>query len=101
MEPIFHIALAEHWEAAKAAGQYTESTRGRTLAEEGFIHCSYTGQVSGVADYAFADVTTPLVLLTIDPARVAPEIKVEGGFPHIYGPLQLDAVIGVRDFHVS
>jgi uncharacterized protein (DUF952 family) len=39
------------------------------------------------------------VLLTIDPNRVKPEIKVEGGFPHIYGPLEVDAVIGVRDFH--
>ena len=99
MDVIFHIAFAEHWDAAKAAGEYTESTRGRSLAEEGFIHCSYEGQVQGVADYAFSDVTAPLVLLTIDPSRVKPEIKVENGFPHIYGPLSVEAVVGVRDFH--
>ncbi len=99
MEFIFHIAFADKWDAAKAEGEYTESTRGRTLAEEGFIHCSYENQVQGVADFAFSDVTATLVLLTIDPSRVEPEIKVEGGFPHIYGPLAVDAVMEVRDFH--
>jgi uncharacterized protein (DUF952 family) len=38
------------------------------------------------------------VLLTIDPARVEHEIKVERGYPHIYGPLTVDAVIAVTPF---
>jgi uncharacterized protein (DUF952 family) len=48
--------------------------------------------------------TENLVLLGIDPGRVRPEIRhdpVEGGagfFPHIYGPLNTDAVVEVTPF---
>ena len=43
---IFHVALAAEWEAALESGAYTMSTLGRTLAEEGFIHCSHEDQCS-------------------------------------------------------
>ena len=99
-DQIFHIAFATDWEDAQRSGAYAQSTVGRTLEEEGFIHCSYADQVAGVANFAYSDVTDPLVLLTIDPARVGPYIQVDNGFPHIYGPLDVDAVIEVRDFHV-
>src|SRR5689334_23790797 len=36
---IYHLAEPEHWADALASGSYTQSTRGRTLAQEGFIHC--------------------------------------------------------------
>jgi uncharacterized protein (DUF952 family) len=101
MEPIFHIAVEADWAQAQNAGAYTGSTRGKTLAEVGFIHCSYEHQVQGVAEFAYADAETPLVLLTIDQALVDQPIKVENDFPHIYGPLNVDAVIAVREFHVA
>ena len=66
---LFHIALAEDWAAAEAAGEYTVSTRGRTLAEEGFIHCSFASQVDATASRFYADVDDAVVLL-IDPARL-------------------------------
>ena len=99
MQPIFHITDAAQWYAAAATGVYTGSTRGKTLDEVGFIHCSFEHQVQGVADLAYRDMTEPLLLLTIDPDRVEYEIKVEQEFPHIYGPLHADAVIAVREFH--
>lgn len=37
---IFHIADPDEWKAARATGAYTRSTRGQSLAEVGFIHCS-------------------------------------------------------------
>ena len=40
------------WKQARRDGQYTTSTRGRTLAEEGFIHAPTAGQVAQVADAA-------------------------------------------------
>ena len=88
---IQHITTAAAWDAARAAGSY----RGDTLEPEGFIHCSEPHQVAGVAE-AFYKGREGLVLLDIDPGKVTPEIKYEGGFPHVYGPLNLDAVTGVR-----
>jgi uncharacterized protein (DUF952 family) len=101
MEHIFHVTRADDWRAAQASGTYRYSTRDRTLEEEGFIHCSYAHQVRHVVTTYFRDVDGLLVLV-IDPQRVNSEIRVEsaGGeehFPHIYGPLNLDAVIETRE----
>jgi uncharacterized protein (DUF952 family) len=100
MEQIFHVTRADDWRAAQAQGMYRISTRGRTLDEEGFIHCSYVHQLAHVVATYFRDVDDLLVLV-IDPQRVDAEIRAEtaGGderFPHIYGPLNLDAVIEAR-----
>ena len=103
---IFHIAEAAHWSAALDGGRYRRSTIGQSLDEVGFIHCSRRDQVERVAD-AYYQGQRGLVLLVIDPARVAAEIRdenTEGGselFPHIYGPLNLDAVVDVLPLAVG
>lgn len=91
MADLWHLTEREHWDDARRTGSYERSTRHLSLAEEGFVHCSYPDQLAGVAArfYAGAD---DLVLLRIDPARIPAEIRVEGGFPHVYGPIPLDAV---------
>lgn len=95
---LYHIALASDWAAAQAAGEYRVSTLGHTLDEVGFIHASYAAQVAATADRFYADVTEPLVLLRIDPARLGCDVRAEaavpGGelFPHIYGPIPAVAV---------
>lgn len=101
---IYHIALRADWSDALAAGEYRVSTRGRTVAEEGFIHASTAGQVNGVADAFYADVdAADLVVLCIDPAKLTAPLKydpVPGAdepFPHIYGPLNIDAVTGTAE----
>ena len=43
MSLIYHIATTADWDRAGRDGEYTTSTRGRTLAEEGFIHASTAG----------------------------------------------------------
>jgi uncharacterized protein (DUF952 family) len=96
MTEVFHLADRRQWEAARAAGRYEISTRGKTLQEVGFIHCSQRHQARAVADAVFAD-ADDLVLLTIDGDRVPAPIRYEGpDFPHIYGPLPVDAVVAVR-----
>ena len=101
-DPIYHLALARDWEAAQAAGAYTVSTLGRTLAEEGFIHAARADQWPGVRERFYAGVTGPLLLLVIDPDRLAAEVRTERvpgldeTFPHVYGPVDLDAVVEVR-----
>ena len=98
---IYHIATAADWARAQRDGQYATSTRGRTLAEEGFIHASTAGQVAPVANAYYRGVPD-LVVLVIDPGRVGPEIRYElvpgsgAPYPHIYGPLNTDAVAGTR-----
>ena len=97
---IFHIATAADWAAAQEDGAYTTSTRGRTLADEGFLHASREEQVEGVRSAYYADVDEPLVLLTIEtdlldvPWREDP--VGDDTFPHIYGPLRPAAVVEVR-----
>ena len=99
--PIYHLALARDWEAALRAGEYAVSTLGRTLDEEGFVHASRADQWRGVRERFYADVTEPLVLLVIDPDRLGAEVREEPlpgldeTFPHVYGPIEVDAVVEV------
>ena len=68
---IYHIAAAADWERAVRDGQYTMSTRGLTLAEQGFIHASTADQVALVAN-AFYQGEPDLLLLVIDTDLVGP-----------------------------
>lgn len=103
MRWIYHIAARADWEQALRDGEYTTSTRGLTLAEQGFIHCSDASQVARVASLFYRGVPD-LVLLSIDPARVRSPIQYdpvpgeEQPYPHIYGPLNPDAVVEVHPF---
>jgi uncharacterized protein (DUF952 family) len=97
--PIFHIAERPDWESAQATGgPYEISTRGRTLADVGFIHASRDEpQVRAVRQAFYAD-TDDLVLLVIDPKGLDVRHEPVGDdvYPHIYGPIPLEAVIEVR-----
>lgn len=100
---IFHIATQADWEAARASGAYTTSTRGVSLAEQGFIHASRDDQWEGVRAAFYADVTEPLVLLAVDTERLAvpvveepPAPGMDETFPHVYGAIPLAAVVGVH-----
>lgn len=96
---LLHIAKKSDYEAAVATGAYVPPG----FAADGFIHFSSPDQVLRVANFLFRG-TPGLVLLLVDPARVKPVLKyenLEGGvelFPHVYGPLNLDAVIGTHGF---
>lgn len=104
MARIWHLALTADWEAAKAQGSYATSTRGLTLDQVGFIHCSYAAQVARVARLFYVDEQAPLTLLGIDPERLAAagiEVRAEPGdpahpdgerFPHVYGAIPVACV---------
>lgn len=102
---ILHLTPLADWQAALSAGEY----RPASLAAEGFIHCSTPQQIERVANAFYAG-RRGLVLLVIDPARLAAELRWEPPappapsaeptpsgerFPHLYGPLNLDAVLSV------
>ena len=96
---LFHITTIVETDAARVAGEY----RPAAFAREGFIHCSYERQVVATADRIFRG-RDGLVLLEIDPARLAGPIvleNLEGGlelYPHIYGALPMAAVRAVHRF---
>jgi uncharacterized protein (DUF952 family) len=101
MNTILHITSRAEWENAKNLGTY----RSDSLASEGFIHCSTIAQVIGSANRFFKG-REDLVILSIDPDRVTPEIRDEGVdsnhlFPHIYGELNIDAVRQVTDLEAG
>ena len=99
-EYIVHLCPSQDWRKAKASEDY----RAASLEEEGFIHCSRPDQILEVANRFYRQVPD-LVLLWIDPLLVLHEIRYERpepetqqDFPHIYGPLNIDAVISVCSF---
>lgn len=101
--PLFHLALSDDWDAARRLGRYEVSTRGRTLAQEGFIHLSREDQWPGVRRRFYADVEGALLLLTVDADRLHDPLVDEEPFPganetfpHLYGPLPITAVTQVR-----
>ena len=100
MTQIFHIASRADWLEAMRTGRYTTSTRGRTLAEEGFIHASSREQVQPVFDRYYADAAEPLVLLRIDAERLTSPVREEqvgeATYPHIFGAINTDAVVDVQ-----
>jgi uncharacterized protein (DUF952 family) len=103
---ILHIASNDAWLAADKSGTY----RTDSLASEGFIHCSTRSQIVGVANTFYCG-QQGLVLLVIDPSKLEPALKWEPPavpgptharegelFPHVYGPINLDAVTNVHPF---
>jgi 2-haloacid dehalogenase len=92
-EPVFHWSLREQWDAAVAAGAYPWSSRHRSYDAEGFVHCSFPGQIQSTRERHYGDLADgDLVLLELDPARLELPIVVEPGgtgegFPHLFCPL--------------
>jgi uncharacterized protein (DUF952 family) len=94
---ILHICERRAWDLARSKGIYHPAS----LESEGFIHTSRPDQVLDVAN-RFYGATPDLVLLWINPHLVQAPIHNEPAdgdtYPHIYGPLNLDAVFAVQDF---
>ncbi len=88
MSSLLHVTTRQAWEAARNLGLYEADS----LDTEGFIHCCTAEQLEGVVERYFSSRDPELIVLVIDPARVTSEIRWEGGFPHVYGPLEVEAV---------
>ena len=91
---IFHITSKTSWSAARRTGRYLAES----LAGEGFIHCSKADQILRVAN-SFYGGQMGLVILEINLAKLSSKVAWEPGtdkadelFPHIYGPVNLEAV---------
>lgn len=97
MKSIIHLISESDWAGAQKAGEW----RPPSLAAEGFIHCSRPEQVAATMRRHFPG-RLDMLMLVLDLTRITAEIRDEDlygrgeTFPHIYGPLNLDAVIEVK-----
>jgi uncharacterized protein (DUF952 family) len=86
------------WEEAKAKGFYTRSTIDSSLEDVGFIHATLPNQTTDMLNRHFVN-RDDVLLLQVEEKRIKPEVRFEKPlsgrdelFPHIYGPLNIDAV---------
>lgn len=95
---IYRISGMEEWEVVKQRALYEP----RDLQEEGFIHACLPHQVEGVRERWFRGVTG-LRLLEIDESKLTAKVIMEKGkdvgddFPHVYGPINVDAIVSVTE----
>jgi uncharacterized protein (DUF952 family) len=96
MPVIYHVTTASDWNAAKQKGFYEHLS----LKDEGFIHCSQEHQVAEVLERYFAG-KNDLVKLVIDTDKLTSKFvfdwspSIQDTFPHVYGPINSDAVVDV------
>jgi uncharacterized protein (DUF952 family) len=102
---IIHYASTSDWAAALESGRYEVSSRGVSLADEGFIHASTARQAEDVLRRYYADYDRDaLLVLVLDVS----ELEASGSrvqwddvpgqpdpFPHIYGPIMPEAAVAV------
>ena len=100
MPLILHIVEKQAWRKAKQQNIYAP----QSLHSEGFIHCSTPETVVEVANHLFRG-QSGLLLLCIDLDKVEAQVLFErvGNqerwiFPHIYGALNVDAVVREVEF---
>ena len=94
---IYHVITGPDWQNALQQGFY-EAT---SLEKEGFMHCSLQEQVKGVLERYYNN-QHDLLLLHIDETKLTAELKYELApsvneqFPHIFGVLNLEAVVAAE-----
>ena len=98
MRSIYKICPASAWREAERRGIYRGSVDD---ARDGFIHFSTGPQVAGTARRHFFG-QTGLFLIEVDADALGRALRWERSrndelFPHLYGDLDLGAVIGVRE----
>ncbi|PSP31381.1 nickel pincer cofactor biosynthesis protein LarC [Halobacteriales archaeon QH_10_67_22] len=91
---LVHVVERDRWREFADAETYTHPT----LDAEGFVHCATPGQVLAVAEANYADAADPVVLV-VDRHRLDAPVRYEeqptGGYAHVYGPVNTDAVVDV------
>ncbi len=107
-DTIYHLVIESDFQALSKGNEYIPAL----FEQDGFIHCTAEPDtLLAVANDYFSGIKEPVLVLVINLQHVEAEVKFEppapiagGGeshlqegllFPHIYGPLNLDAVIGV------
>ena len=103
---LLHLLPRGTWRATLGGHQYVPEA----YESDGFVHCSGSdAAMLAVANAYYAAAEEDFVVLSLDEALLTSEVRWEAPdpapppgvaagirFPHVYGPLDLDAVVGVR-----
>lgn len=98
---IYHVVPRTAW-TAESGRAYAPAS----LAEEGFVHCSPDEATTlAVVNAFYRDAAGPLLVLALDETRLTARVEWEAAapapppgvsgdtlFPHVFGPLDRDAV---------
>ena len=93
---IYHVVSKANWQKFENVAEYVAES----LQSEGFIHCSTEAQTAGVLERYYANVPN-LLLLHIEEQYLRSELKYEPSpdgsdlFPHVFGPINRDAIVEV------
>ena len=98
---IYHIVLPETWKRFDGTPTY----EAESLHTEGFIHCSYEGQLEAVISRYYANAER-IVVLKLDTEKLRSKLVSEPStngeiYPHVYGPLNTDAVVGIEERQIA
>lgn len=102
MPIIYHITTEAAWKDRAEKGLYEAFS----LKDEGFIHCCLQEQVEAVLDRYFKG-QEHLLKLEIETDKLTSPFYYEWSpsvgetFPHIYGPINIEAVERVQPISVS
>ena len=101
MPTIYKICPASTWREAERQGDYRGSADD---ARDGYIHFSTATQVAETARKFFAG-QTGLFLIEVDVDALGPALRWERSrndelFPHLYGELDLGAVLSVTNLNM-
>jgi uncharacterized protein (DUF952 family) len=101
-EYIYHIVTLTQWELQKNEQIYIHPS----LAAEGFIHASTAEQLQATIQRYYANEKS-VIVLKIEVAKLKNTLKYELApstnqlFPHIFGVLNMDAVVELRQVKVD
>lgn len=101
MNTIYCLTPAFYWATFADKTEYVP----RDYEEEGFIHATKGDDLLyKVANRVYRDFYEELLLIVIDEALITSKIKYEQAkdgnlYPHIYGPLNMDAIVDVKAMH--
>ena len=95
----YHLAPLEVWERQKTAGSYLPEA----FDADGFIHATNgLERLLWVANAFYTSDECPHTVLVLDVSKLTSPLRYDDEdrhFPHIYGPLNVDAVIGELAVH--
>jgi uncharacterized protein (DUF952 family) len=104
---IYHIVKDGEFLTCLAGDVYEPAS----LRDVGFVHCSSEAAVIPVANDYFGGALEKLLLLRVDPTKLASQTRYEDAvpvdgmraaavpdstlFPHVYGPIEISAIDGI------